>query len=179
MIDKEFKILINKPSVKDALTSFDRKTERLDHFWRNIWMGNNSSEVLISFLKKVFLISHGNAFVERGFSINKEFIVENQKPKSLVALRRVYDAIQMARGVENVEITKQMMLKFRNARNQYSDALKKQKEEEKEKGKENLRKRQISDKMQELKEKKRKIQLEKQKELEDVEEEIHELIKAR
>ena len=44
---------------------------------------------------------------------------------------------------------------------EYWDAIKKQKE----KGKENLRKRQISEIMQELKEKKRKIQLEKQKEV--------------
>ena len=48
---------------------------------------------------------------------------------------------------------------------EYSNAIKKQKEEEKEKGKKNLRKKQISDKMRELKEKKRKIQLEKQEEL--------------
>ena len=39
----------------------------------------------------------------------------------------------------------------------YSDAVKKQKEEEKKKGKENLRKRQISNKMQELKETKNSI----------------------
>ena len=61
---------------------------------------------------------------------------------------------------------------------EYSDAIKKQKEGEKEKGKENLRKRQISDKVQELKEKKWKIQLEKQKELEGFEEDNQELIKG-
>ena len=41
---------------------------------------------------------------------------------------------------------------------EYSDAIKKQKEEEKENGKENLRKRQILDKMQELKEKENSIE---------------------
>ena len=61
---------------------------------------------------------------------------------------------------------------------EYSDAIKKQKEEETKKVEENLRKRQISDKMQELKEKKLKIHLEKQKELGGIEEEINELIKT-
>ena len=55
---------------------------------------------------------------------------------------------------------------------EYSDALKKQKEEMKTKRKENSRKRQIWEKIQELKEKEPKIQLEKQKELVGIEEEI-------
>ena len=58
----------------------------------------------------------------------------------------------------------------------YSDAIQIQKEEEKEKVKENSGKRLIWDKMQELKEKKWKIQLKKQKEREGIEEKIHELI---
>ena len=61
----------------------------------------------------------------------------------------------------------------------YSEAIKKQQEEDKEDWKGNLRKRQISDIMQELQENKRKIQSGKQKELEGIEDEIHELIKAR
>ena len=44
---------------------------------------------------------------------------------------------------------------------EYSDAIKKQNEGENEKGKENLRKKQLSEKMLELEEKKLKIQLEK------------------
>jgi len=36
----------------------------------------------LNFLKKIFILSE-NAFVERGFSINKEVIVENQLAKSL------------------------------------------------------------------------------------------------
>ena len=67
--------------------SFDRKKECLEHFWRKIWAGNKSSE-LISFLKKVFHINHENEFAKRGFSIKKEFVVENQKRKSKVAFRR-------------------------------------------------------------------------------------------
>jgi len=71
----------------------------------------NRSKKLLSFLKKVLILSHGNAFVERGFSINKEVIVENQLAKSLVAQRQIYDAIQALGGLNNVIIDKQMILK--------------------------------------------------------------------
>ena len=74
-----------------------------------------------------------------------------------------------------LEISKSPLFKLLIIILENSDSVKKQKE----KGKEKLRKRQISDKMQELKEKKRKIQLKKQNELEGIEDEIHELIKAR
>lgn len=179
VIEKEFKTLINKPSVKEIMKNFDRKKERLDHFWRKIWIDNDSSKLLINFLKKVLLISHGNAFVERGFSVNKEVVVENQKPKSLVAQRRIYDGIQIVGGVENVEITKNMILKFRSARKEYAEHLEQQKKENEEKGKENSKKRQISEQVEELKEKKRKILTEKQKEVDVIDDEIRDLIAKR
>ena len=62
---------------------------------------------------------------------------------------------------------------------EYSNALKKQKVEEKTKRNIKLEKRRISDQIWELKVQKGKIQLEIQKKLEGTEEEIHELIKAR
>jgi len=39
---------------------------------------------------------HGNAAVERSFSINKECLVENLLEDSLVAQRVVYDAVSAA-----------------------------------------------------------------------------------
>lgn len=61
--------------------------------------------------------------------------MKNQKPKSLIVLRTVYDAVQMAGGVENVKITQQIISKFRNARKEYLDALEKQTDKEKKKRK--------------------------------------------
>ena len=38
-------------------------------------------------------MSHGQSYVERGFSVNKELIYTNMKEKSLVAQRLIYDKL--------------------------------------------------------------------------------------
>ena len=42
----------------------------------------------------IFALSHGQAAVERGFSINNELMVENMKEESLTASRFVYDTVK-------------------------------------------------------------------------------------
>jgi len=41
----------------------------------------------------VLILSHGNAAVESGFSVNKELLVENMEEETIVAQRVVFDAI--------------------------------------------------------------------------------------
>gem|GEM_PF-6826146 len=103
---KEFKDFCSKREVLECIKQFDRLNQSLDIFWYNLIVTMNGSKKLLSFLKKVLILSHGNAFVERGFSINKEVIVENQLAKSLVAQRQVYEAIQALGGLNNVIIDK-------------------------------------------------------------------------
>lgn len=67
------------------------------------------------FIKKIVILSHENAALKRGFSINKEFLVENLLEESLVAQRTVYDAINAAGGVTEVKIDKSLILNARNA----------------------------------------------------------------
>ncbi|KAG8176753.1 hypothetical protein JTE90_003384 [Oedothorax gibbosus] len=47
--------------------------------------------------------------VESGFSINKDMLVENLHEKSLIALRTVYDGIKSNCGIENVQITEELV----------------------------------------------------------------------
>lgn len=65
-----------------------------------------SFRYLENILKKILILSHGNAFVERGFSINKEIEIENQINRSIVAQKRVYNAVQAVGGLDRVEINK-------------------------------------------------------------------------
>lgn len=55
-------------------------------------------------VKILLVLSHGQASVERGFSINKELIVENQRERSLVAQRLIVDHVRSVGGVTKVEI---------------------------------------------------------------------------
>lgn len=83
-IEREFKALCTRPAVVELMKGFTRD-ERLDHFWKKATVSNNISTEFMSFLKKIFVMSHGNASVERGFSVNGECLVENQSQKSLIA----------------------------------------------------------------------------------------------
>lgn len=49
----------------------------------------NLSIESINFLKTIFILFHGNAAVERGFSVNKECISENMKKELLIEQRHI------------------------------------------------------------------------------------------
>ena len=77
----------------------------------------------------LLVLSHGQASVERGFSVNKEVEVENQKEKTLVAQRLIIDHIRAVGGVLNVEITKELLISAGGARQKYIAYLEEQKRE--------------------------------------------------
>ena len=51
-------------------------------------------------------MSHGNASVESGFSVNEDLLVENLLESSLVSKRLVYDAVKYHGDSSNIEINK-------------------------------------------------------------------------
>jgi hypothetical protein len=73
----------------------------------------------------VLILSHGNADVESGFSINGDMLVENLQEQSLVAQRSVYDCIKEAGDVLSVDINKTMLQYVRGSRSRYEEALEK------------------------------------------------------
>lgn len=70
-------------------------------------------------MEKILILSHGQATVERGFSINKETIVENLKKRSVVARRLIIDAVRKAGGPTKLPITKELLCYASNARKMY------------------------------------------------------------
>ena len=61
-------------------------------FWNN--MKNAKYAKLWEVFLIIFTLCHGQAAVERGFSINNELMVENMKEESLIASRFVYDTVK-------------------------------------------------------------------------------------
>lgn len=60
----------------------------------------NVSLALVKFMQKICVLFHGNAAVERSFSINKDCLVENLLERSLVAQRRhICDGVKAAKGI--------------------------------------------------------------------------------
>ena len=139
------------------LHSFKRKDMRLDKFYAGVRESKQLKNLWI-IMKLLMCLSHGQADVERGFSVNKEVEVENQKERTLVARRIIVDHIRTAGGVMNVGITKEMLSHAKQARQRYRTFL----EEEKKKRMNELKgekRKLLEDEIDSMK--KRKVQLEK------------------
>ena len=98
----------------DAFRSFNHKLEshRIDCLFHKHMAGKANYRELWNVIQQLLLLSHGQATVERGFSINNETTVENLKKESLKARRLVTQAVHQAGGVQSVPITKECCLRF-------------------------------------------------------------------
>ena len=74
------------------------------------------------------ILFHGQSEVERGFSVNKQLLVENLKPKSLVALQRTEDHTNVLElSHENIKIFNELIKSVKEAHHRHQDQLEKQK----------------------------------------------------
>jgi hypothetical protein len=71
------------------------------------------------FFQIALVISHGNASVESGFSINEDILVENMKERTIIAQRTIYDAIRKAGGCQSVCINQDMLSKYKMSHTNY------------------------------------------------------------
>ena len=81
-------------------------------------------------VRRLLLLSHGQATVERGFSVNKEASVENLSEKAMVAKRQIINHVRHVGGVTNVKLSGELLGAAGSARKQYHDYLDEQREEE-------------------------------------------------
>ena len=74
--------------------------------------------------KMLLTLSHGQTSVERGYSVNKDLLVENMQEKTVVALRMVYDSVS-ATGEHFTEVpfTPKLKWHIKAARIRYSQYL--------------------------------------------------------
>ena len=94
-------------------------SDRLNKFYANLL--DNTKMNLWEVVKLCLMLSHGDARVESGLSLNNQILDENLRESSLVAERIVYEGIQNEGRVMNVNIDK-LMLKYVE---DYSKAYKK------------------------------------------------------
>ena len=73
-------------------------------------MNTDPYQKLFKVVQLLLVLSHGEASVERGFSVNKEVEVENLANQSLVAQRLVCDHINAVGGILNVPIAQPLPL---------------------------------------------------------------------
>ena len=83
-VDLQFQKLCILANGAPELKSFDFYKERIDDFYVTILSEKSKFKELVSVVKLVCILSHGNATVESGFSINSDVLVENLLEKSTV-----------------------------------------------------------------------------------------------
>jgi hypothetical protein len=112
---------------KDEFKGYDlRNSLRLDQFLASYLDKKPHFTKLWNLIKTLLLLSHGQASIERGFSVNKDVLACNMSKKTLVAKRMVTDAVSSQLGPGNsykvykVNITKEMLTSCKAARMRYS-----------------------------------------------------------
>ena len=128
-------------SYKSFIESNDVK-ERMKAFTRNLRIDTLYMELLKTHIelrevvKTVLILSHENARVEAGVSINEDMLSENMSEEALAAHRIVYDGVMNSGGLENNKVDKEMMKYVDKAHSQYLHYLKTSKENQTIEGKE-------------------------------------------
>lgn len=142
----------------------------LDELYYKILGEVKKYEDLWSVMKLCFILSHGNASVESGFSVNKHLLVENLLEESLVSQRIICDSIQHLGGLGNVNINRNMLTSVRSSRRRYQLYLEKKKDMQSQEEKKRVEKRKIEFELKELEEKRQKLKIEREKEDVEIEE---------
>ena len=115
----------------DKFSSFKITTDRLDSFLFEVLQNQNESQQLWITMQLILTLSHGQATVERGFSVNKEVLACNLQETSLVAIRLVHSSMQVAKcKVGDFVVNDALLSSCAHARNRYQMYLMERKAEQ-------------------------------------------------
>uniref|UniRef100_A0A3B1ILN4 Exostosin GT47 domain-containing protein n=1 Tax=Astyanax mexicanus TaxID=7994 RepID=A0A3B1ILN4_ASTMX len=135
-----------------AFSALDGKS-RVDGFLHNVM---NGYAELWSFVEKLLLLSHGQATVERGFSINKEVEMCNMNEDTIVSQRLICDYVRICGGVVKVPLTKELLNECATAQSRYRIFLEDERKK-KEKTKQMSKRKGAENELEELRKKRRTI----------------------
>ena len=141
---------------QSGFSEFNPLTDRVDSLLHELMFKDKRFEKLWRLCRKLLLLSHGQASVERGFSVNRQIETENMKDKTYVARRRICDHVRAVGGIDYVLVDKSLLLSVSAARQRYMTNLENQKRLNKEKKKGEKRKS-IEDEIEKLRTKERRL----------------------
>lgn len=151
----DFKEFLTNINVTE-FANFSSQKDRLDHFLFEQMYKKGYLKVW-EIIRMLLLLSHGQASVERGFSVNKQIEVDNLKEETYVSLRLIYDYVHFCGGIMKVPITKELLSSAASGRQRYYAYLAEEKKKKDETSK-NQRKRKIQEDLEQLKTKRKNIE---------------------
>ena len=117
---------------KDEFLKFDFTIDRVDEFLGKLLHKVEKYKSLWKVVMIVCVTSHGQATIERGFSVNKEVLEPNMEELSLIAQRIVYDQIIASNvKIHEYKITNDLLKSCRLAHSRYTQHLAKTKDRQK------------------------------------------------
>ena len=121
---QQFAIFLDSIPVfgSERFANFQSAEDRVDTLFFEC-MANESYKSLFSVVKLILILSHGQATVERGLSVNKKVEVKNMKEHTLVAQRIVCDPVNSVGGVLKTELSKPLLLLVKMSRQRYEKYL--------------------------------------------------------
>nr|CAD7427210.1 unnamed protein product [Timema monikensis] len=122
---------LKKSELQEIFRPCDQFSDEvgLDTIYGSFLIGEANYKHLWEVIKICLVLSHGNATVEGGFSVNKSLLVENMHEKTVTAQRHIHDEIQEAGGIKNIHISKKMLDYVRGAWKHYHEYLEMKKQE--------------------------------------------------
>ena len=126
----QFEAFLRNARRNEKIIQFNRKMDSLDKLFHSL-LHDSEDTVLLwnSYTVRILLtLSHGQATVERGFSINRETVVVNLGQHNLIAKRVIKDYVG---GVENFVLSESLLKSARQARQKYEIHLKEQQSQQK------------------------------------------------
>ncbi|XP_034146780.1 uncharacterized protein LOC117594071 [Esox lucius] len=147
VISLQFEKALSNEAKSLEFANFQPSVSRVDAF---LSQNLSSYTGLWNFCKKLLLLSHGQAEVERGFSINKEVETCNMSEETVVVQRLICDQVNVCGGVTRVPLTKELISYCSSARSRYRAHL--EEEKKKRETEENSKKRKyVEEDLKELK----------------------------
>jgi len=105
---------------RDRFVNFDPARSRVDSLLHQTLAGKDSYSKIWKVIKMLLVVSHGQASVERGFSINKQSEESHLQTETFVAKRIICDHVSYVGGINDVDVTcKELLLAACSARQKY------------------------------------------------------------
>ena len=105
----------NSPAFKD----FDYYKQRLDEFLHQHVARSGSFAKFWDVMRTLLILSHGQVSMEKGFSINRQVVVENLKERSFIAQRIIHDHLLHVGGLDALIVDKPLLPAAASGRRKY------------------------------------------------------------
>ena len=117
---------------KVYFSEYNFDNDCLDQFCMRYLKRTIRFKTLTSVIQLILVLSHGQAAVEHGFSLNDKLLVENMKPESLIAQRCIKDFMLANNySAHTVLITKKLMDNIKSSSQRYKAYLEEQRQSQK------------------------------------------------